>query len=80
MGKGMQGKGKGLSGAGMGAAGRGCKKECSATPSPSPKHHAQKDPCKKESNFETPTMLSQGLTTRCHYCFKIRHYYILNTL
>ena len=33
-----------------------------------------------ESNFETPMMLSQGLTTRCHYCFKIRHYYILNTL
>ena len=33
-----------------------------------------------ESNFETPTMLSQGLITRCHYCFKIHHYYILNTL
>ena len=47
MGKGMWGKGKGLSGVGMGAAGRGCKRECSATLSPSPKHHAQKDPCKK---------------------------------
>ena len=33
-----------------------------------------------ESNFETPMMLSQGLTTRCHYCFKIHHYYVLNTL
>ena len=35
---------------------------------------------KLESNFETPMMLSQGLTTRCLYCFKIHHYYILNTL
>ena len=43
----MQGKGKGLSGAGMGAAGRGCKRERSATPLPSPKHHSQKDPHKK---------------------------------
>ena len=33
-----------------------------------------------ESNFETPVMLSQGLTTRCHYCFKIHHYYVLNML
>ena len=33
-----------------------------------------------ESNFETPKMLSQGLTTRCLYCFKICHYYILNML
>ena len=47
MGKGMWGKGKGLSGVGMGAAGRGCKRERSATPSPSPKFHVQKDPCKK---------------------------------
>ena len=47
MGKGMQGKVKGLSGVGMGAAGRGCKREHSATPSPSPKRHAQKDPCRK---------------------------------
>ena len=33
--------GKGMSGAGMGAAGRGCKRKHSATPSPSPKRHAQ---------------------------------------
>ena len=41
MGKGMWGKGKGMSGVGMRAAGRGCKRKCSATPSPSPKRHAQ---------------------------------------
>ena len=39
--KGMWGKGKGMSGVGMGAAGRGCKRKCSATPSLSPKRHAQ---------------------------------------
>ena len=41
MGKGMWGKGKGMSGVGMGAVGRGCKRKRSATPSPSPKCHAQ---------------------------------------
>ena len=53
MGKGMRGKGKGMSGVGMGAVGMGCKRKCKnivrehpATPSPSPKHHIQKDPCK----------------------------------
>ena len=53
MGKGMQGKGKGMSGVGMGAVGMGCKRkhknimrEHPATPSPSPKCHVQKDPCK----------------------------------
>ena len=30
-----------MSGVGMGAVGRGCKRKHSATPSPSPKHHAQ---------------------------------------
>ena len=34
----------------------------------------------QESNFETSMTLSQGLITRCLYCFKIRHYYILNML
>ena len=33
-----------------------------------------------ESNFETPTMLLQSLITRYLYCFKIGHYYALNTL
>ena len=41
MGKGMRGKGKGMSGVGLGAAGRGCERKHSATPSPSPKRHAQ---------------------------------------
>ena len=41
MGKGMRGKGREMSGVGMGAAGRGCKRKHSATPSQSPKCHAQ---------------------------------------
>ena len=47
MGKGMWGKGKGMRGAGMGAVGRGCKRKCSATPSPSPTCDTPEDPCKK---------------------------------
>ena len=58
MGKGMWGKGKGMSGKEMGAVGMACKRQPKeiehcyrkwgrpATPSPSPKHHVQKDPCK----------------------------------
>ena len=70
MGKGMWGKGKGMSGVGMGAAGRGCKRKHSATPSPSPKHHAQP--------FQT-THRAEGMVEcvnkRNAVGIKIRHFY-----
>ena len=66
MGKGMQGKGKGMCGVGMGAAGRGCKRKHSATPSPSPKCHAQP--------FYT-MYRAEGVNKRNAVSIKIGHFY-----